>query len=237
MRAVMLSLTVLTTSTMIAQSDWRSLEEAEFTDRMELIYQVYEETEHYIMDYTLASFKGHTAIVPEDISDGFLARSSNSFHQMQMGIRSIQNDTVKVVVEPEEQMIFLGEATQQQLPLLDVSLEELGITAWILEGPLFVAIRYDYPLGYDYERVECVFRPGHWMSKMTLYYREPLAEDPTDPNSPTFKPKVVMKVDKPETGTQAVQHLSFEVGEYVTWTANGPEAVPEDYELFDTRYQ
>lgn len=82
----------------------KSISVDEMTELMQNVNNIYNQKEYHVA-IEISSYKGHYSIIPEDNSKGFIHKKNETVEQYQLGIYSLQNKQIKVMIDSTENIV------------------------------------------------------------------------------------------------------------------------------------
>ena len=76
----------------------------EMTELMQNVNSIYNQKECHVA-IEISSYKGHYSVIPEDHSKGFIHKKNETVEQYQLGIYSLQNKQIKIMIDSTENMV------------------------------------------------------------------------------------------------------------------------------------
>lgn len=89
------------------KSDWEKVDKNEVVNAYQKACNWFSNTSSYSFNMTYTSYKDHYSKEVIETSNGFYKRSTNKFKSEIMGIRTIQNSSVRVVVDSADKLIAI----------------------------------------------------------------------------------------------------------------------------------
>lgn len=227
------------TSSAFAQG-WTPCSISKFRKDKAVCDSMYAAKANYRLTMTMASYRSITDPLPHDQGQAVIVRSGKTYRSEQLGIITVQNETMRVTVDKEDRLIVISKPS---------ALDELFVTQFstkVIEGLATVSYRLvagmtEYKLvfgaGAIYDHMIVRYDVNGWLRSTETHWRRPIAEYPDDPQSKSYTPKLVMTYDVPLAhNTVSAEmdpntYVSQRNGEHV---GVGPFA---SFEVFDGRVQ
>lgn len=229
---------MLTMSSLVCSATWRPLESSELTEILKQVNRRFTDNDDYRVDVQMASFRGHASTAAYDTSSGFYARSGLRYHMFQLGIHAIQDNKVRVMVDPSDHLIIVANLEKDIGPLNDLQLDlmsKMSSKASIEDLQKGKRIRMEYGPGHQYERIVFTVNKDYWVTRVEMYFAEAITERPEDPIETAKKPKVIMTFSVPNMGKSALDQDLFDISQYIEWKKDEPVSMLKGYEVFDAR--
>lgn len=98
-------LLMLGSGMLMAQNDWQEITQDELVKVYSEIGDFYFENDSYHVKFKYMSFKGHNSMTPHDQSIGYLKRQGKLVCNETLGVKTIQDEKVKVIIDMSNKMI------------------------------------------------------------------------------------------------------------------------------------
>lgn len=232
-RGLFLHILVLFAFSGIGQQEMSFEKMEEYYD---LIHDYYSQKK-YALDVSYSSYKGHESTVPEDDMSGYVIKEGDVIESYQLGIYSIQDDEIKLLIDSSEQYVGLtypDTTNTQGFNKEAFEQSKLRMEKMLLnyEGRDAV-VQFIYKAGYEYQNVTMKISPNGLVKEMTLYFSSDLEYETASGDKAKDKAKVVVK------STPSSKKIKNEI-ESVIVKKSGEYALTspfKSYELMDFRYQ
>lgn len=101
-------------------------EKAEFIESYKKAWAIMTETECYSFKLRYLSFSDHKTKFPTETASGFYTKSGNNYHSYILGVKTVQNASVKISIDSIEKLIILSNPDKITIPITNTEqLEEL----------------------------------------------------------------------------------------------------------------
>lgn len=235
--SLILSLMILSVSPVFASWNAASLEQYE--EHCKKISENYERLKSYSVLIQHSSFQGQNENSPlADQSEGFIKKEGIKFHSYLSGVRSVQNERIRVSVDTSQKILLLSEP--EDLTKNEVVTNNWKITRKNIKGCLQKKIQ-----DKTVYRVECISGPvlgiemivnaSNLIDEITILYRsEYFSEQLNKSVRPMLKIKYSQFTENPR-----FEKNDFSTEKYITIDKKG-QIIPTQeyfsYKLIDTRY-
>jgi len=219
-----------------AQKDISFEDMSVFHSKMERFYG----KESYSLKVIYRSFKGHSSSHPEDEMTGFISKKGNIFESYQLGVYSIQNENIKVIVDSAEMTINLTYPdsnitsfySKEQFEESKYNLS--SIEHYKRSQSDIIIMTYKY--GYSYSKIELSIAKKGFINEMILYLTNTVKYK--DENNNIKEEKAKISINYLDISSQS-NGLKLNMEDIVIKTKGGYELTSKykGYELIDYRYQ
>lgn len=221
---------------------WQSSTPQELLERIEANGKLYEAVTSYRLLVDMASYRSTDDVVAFDEAQSTVVKSGKRYRVDALGMVTVQDEQYRVTVDSAERMIMVGRAGD----IMDVvGADHARI---IIENAASVTkrsqrdgvtFRVVFRKGAYYTQLENTYDTEGWLKKIECYWGVEVKENPDDPKSPGYKPRVVMRFGRPERLKEEVTTRHLDIGQFVAFQGGKPYPVGSwsGYEVFDTRVQ
>jgi hypothetical protein len=149
-------------------------EKAEFIESYKKAWAIMSETENYSFKMRYLSFSDHKTMLVTETASGFYTKSGNNYRSYILGIKTVQNTTVKVSIDSIEKLIILSNPDKIALPVTNTDqLEELientkKVSKRSEKGS--VVYKIDFKQNDLYESYELKLNSNGVLEQMTFFY-------------------------------------------------------------------
>ncbi len=221
---------------------WQPSTPQEVLERIDANGRKFVELGAYEVSMDMSSYRSVNDAAPFDQGRSVMIKVGDRYRVDALGVTTVQDEQFTVSVDSSERMIMVGKAG----PLVN----EIGAAHMrtVVEKAASVSKRstgkgvvykIEFLRGAHYSRMDLEYDAEGWMVKMESHWGFAIQEDPDDPNSPSYTPKVVMLWGRPRKVQEAAVQGKLDISQYVIFKNNRPEAVGiwKDFELHDSRVQ
>lgn len=170
----------------------------EMTELMQNVNSIYNQKEYHVA-IEISSYKGHYSVIPEDHSKGFIHKKNETVEQYQLGIYSLQNKQIKVMIDSTENMVGITypDSTFSQTFAIDtgyVNKYKNAITniSKIETNNGVVLLNISYKKGLPFEKIYIRIHQD-FIEEITLFYANEIEYE--DDNSQLLKDKPKLKIN------------------------------------------
>jgi hypothetical protein len=156
---------------------------------------------YYKGDYAIwseiTSYKGHTSTQPEDRSTGYIYKKGSVIEAIKLGIYSIQDSRIKIIVDSSEAMVGLTYPDTAHLVSFDQykaqQAAQIIERITLAESDRFIQLEFHYKKGGEYENISLRIVSSGMIEEMTLFFANEIAYKGTNGTLKKDKAKVQMK--------------------------------------------
>lgn len=197
MKKLVLHITLLLLSASFCNAQEKSISVDEMTEIMQKVNTIYKQNSYHIA-IEISSYKGHYSLTPEDHSKGFINKNNEWVEQYQLGIYSLQNKQLKVMVDSSENLVGITfpDSSFHQFSVIDTSYinkYKKSITKITKEEfkSGVILLNIFYKTGLPFEKV--ILRINQdFIEEITLFYANEVEYE--DDNSQLLKEKPKLRI-------------------------------------------
>lgn len=158
----------------------------------------YSETENLSMDMRYELFANYTAPLPYESSNGSYVKQGSYYFSSLLGITTMQNKKYSLSVSETDQMIVVSNPVKAgKAPSLvetDSLLKRCTSTEVkkTAEGVTVCVLHFENAPFCEFDRIEIEVGTNSFITSMTLFYREAVSLNESDPQLKKEKPKLVI---------------------------------------------
>ena len=158
----------------------------------------YSGTENVSMDIKYELFTNYSAVLPYESSSGSYVKQGSSYYSNLLGITTVQNKKYAVSVSESDQMIVVSNPVKTgKAPSLvetDSLLKRCTSTEVkkTAEGVTTCILHFENAPFCEFDRIEIEVGTNSFITSMTLFYREAVNLNESDPQLKKEKPKLVI---------------------------------------------
>lgn len=194
----------------------------------------------YEMRVELASYRSSTDVAPFDRAESLLQKAGDRSRVDHMGIITVQDGRLRVTVDTTEHVILVAKA-DDIMDVIGADHAHLIIeqAAAVTKKAIAAGVTYKvmFRPGAYYDRVEITYDKDGILARADLFWRIAIQEDPDDPRSPAYTPRVTMLFGRPRAIAEAAITKRLDLSAYIVMKNGRPIAAPgwTGYEVIDTR--
>ena len=188
----------------------------------------------------IESFRSASDVVPFDTERSVMICAGNRYRVDAMGLTTIQDERHLVTIDSAERMVIVGNVG----PVVNEASKELMRT--VLENAVGVGRRkiggsVEYRVEFlpkaQYSAMHLVFDQEGYLMSTTSYWRFAIKEDPDDPNSAAYKPKLLVRYGRPRNVQTSVIEKKLRIEGYVRFVDEEPMLAPgwDGFTIHDSR--
>lgn len=225
-----------------AAQDWAPCGKEELVARSRSVVEQYNRLPAYVLSMTVASYRSITDKVPYETITTRSVQAAKGMRTEAPGALMIQNASVRVTAVDQERMLMLS----KPIPMTD---DRAGLVQQdALERASSIAKRvvqgwtwYQVVCGpnSEHDRLIIAYDDKGWLRRIECHWRSAMRNDPWDPASPEYRPKVVIDYTVPGLIDAERAKVELDVAGLVTWKDGQATGVGRfaGYQVFDTRLQ
>ncbi|MFI5136683.1 MAG: hypothetical protein ACHQIM_02570 [Sphingobacteriales bacterium] len=221
-------------------NDWTVLSEPDFNKVFKRQESLYKEKASYSLLIRHSSYENHTTTSPYEKVEGYFKKEGTSYHSFLLGMETIQNKEMKIVIDSSSKKILIAPADAAFQPLSgDEFQKDMKGCGSIKckeqdKGKIY---RLDYKEGEgSLEAIEYLVSKDGLISKMVMFYRELSYNPGFRQKEEKYKPRIEVELTEFKTAG-AGNKDDFEPGKYVTLSGSKYKGIGkyQQYSVFDTR--
>ncbi len=230
---------LLVAGTLFAQTNekWMPVSKEETRKMFQNMSNAYFSTPSFSMQVNQTSYVGHSSEVPHDKSTGKFLKNNNTYTSLLLGIRTIQNEKLKVVIDSADKLIAVSNSDRafKSVPLtedLDQSLFfVLDIKKMTANDLVYYSLRFKE--NFTYTKIDFILTPDFFMKEMVMYFDEDL---PVNADDAEHSPKSKLKYKVSYSGIKkniALNTAQFSENRYLTYNSKQKTyALKEEYKNY-----
>jgi hypothetical protein len=224
---------------LLAQA-WTACDVQELLDHIKRNNELYGSVPSFQLNIDIASFRSYTDASPYDRATSLLTKIGKRYRVEALGMLTIQDELHRITVDSAEKVLMVGHAGDMMQAIGSDHSEAILKSASAISKrttPSGTIYRATFREGSYYEHMEIGYDPKGWLSSVACYWRHAIQENPDDPRSPSYKPKITFTFDRPQSISASTPGGTLDLSSYVTFKDEKPLAGASyrDYELIDTR--
>lgn len=174
---------------------------------------------NYKVDVKYSSFSDHTIATPYDKSEGFYIRSNNNFHSMVLGVKTIQNERMRLVIDASSQIIIINNSAKNaQTPFDSRGFSELAEQLKAIKKQKNnigeIIYRMEFKPNGLYKAYEFKINESGLLTGVRYYYAKEMKEDEEDENSLKGTPRVEIDYSSYQTNVSLNYEKEFSEKKY-----------------------
>lgn len=221
--------------------DWSVLSQEEFGKVFKQQEVFYKEKTSYDLNIWHASYENFSSTIPYERMEGFFKRDGKNYHSFLMGIHTIQNSRIKIVVDSSDKKIMIANPDDAFQPIATKDLANNlkgynSIKVRSIENGKIYRIEYKENIG-SLSALEYVTAANGTITKMVMYYNE-LSYDPGfRKKEEKYKPRMEVEFRDYKPGAKNNKE-DFDEGKFIALQGAKYKGIGkyESYRIFDTRY-
>lgn len=238
LRDIASCLLALVLATGVEAQSWEPAGIADIVQRVQANQRKYEALPAFKLSAVVLAYQNAGDAVPNDRGTSTVWKSGKRSRSEHLGMITYQDERLRVLIDPEERMIYLSEPFEVMELMGPSFREDVLATASAIgrseqaDGTHF---RLKFPAPAEYDVVEVLFDKQGWLRRIDTYWARPVPLDPGDPRSPLLHPKVVVELAVPQPVDPA--SVQADPATVVAIRPQGPVALGawKEYQVFDTR--
>lgn len=196
-------------------------------------------TQNFRVDIDYASYADHTGIKPVDKSPGFYKRNKNNLVSSAMGITTIQNDRICLMIDSVSQLIILKRKTDLTEKLFDSKslsalLDNVSALKKRKDAEGGTTYRLEFKPNDLYEAFEFKLNEKGLFTKIISYYSRELQADEEDANSMRGKPRMEVTLKGYQANVKFNNEKEFSEALYIK-EEKGKISLKENYKNYELK--
>jgi len=173
---------------------WVNVQKEEVLQDFTAVRNWFAKNQSYQLNLKYCSFENYTTIKSADESVGYFKKSKLNYHSVMMGIETVQNEKIRVIVDSVNKTILLAESGKElQNPFGEGLYSKMLDKCRALkkmDGPSEKKLRIEFPLTFHMDSYEIAIEKKEFIKKITLYYMKAISAEEDDKNTKKSKPRV-----------------------------------------------
>lgn len=221
---------------------WSASTSKEMLERIDANGRKFSELTAYELTVDMASYRSVNDAEPFDEGRSVMVRQGDNYRVDALGVTTVQDGKFMVSVDSSEQLMVFAKAG----PVINqVGAEHMRVVVEKAKAVSKraasdgVVYRIEFLPGAHYSRMEITYDSEGWMTRMESHWGFAIQEDPDDPRSPSYTPKVVMRFSKPVRLDMANAKQRLDLSRFVVLKNDrpAPAAAWLGYRVHDSRVQ
>lgn len=222
-------------------SAWMNITSEEMLKFFEQQNKILRETVSYSVQVEHASYEDHATITPHENSVGYFKKDGSNYHSFLLGVHTIQNSKIKVVIDSSGKKIMVSDPDKsfEQNIFQEQNMQQ--ITLWKSykkrNENTGTAYRVEYKDGCALEAVEWLINQENILGKFTMYYSVFDWKENWKAKPVKYRPRLEIKFLNFKKGVKFKYTEEFDEKKYVSF--DGKKYLPSkefsEYRLFDAR--
>jgi hypothetical protein len=218
-----------------AQDIKRELSKEEVIGFLQKVLQFYNKSTEYTVQTKMLAFEDYISKTPTDTSIGFFSRKDHCISSLAIGLKTIQDETIKITVDTVQKIILLSSpdmhfstSAQQLQYSIDQAIKIEYIPSKNKDNLIFY-----YADGSEYSKVKISIEATGFISEYFLFYA---IQDYTSEEPKTVKPRAeVYFYDFKSKATSDICNLDAYIQKINSKIDLSPAYT--SYTLMDTRFK
>jgi hypothetical protein len=236
------AIVVLSLSSMQAQEPWKTITIDEYEKKCLQVEEFYKKHTKYSVNVLHSSYQGHASNAKlYERSEGYFRRDADQFHSYLLGIHTIQNETVRIIVDSVQKTIHVSNveklSTEQAMPVSWMFSKKSIEKCYEIPFGKSRVYKLSFPKGGSYTSFEIKISEKMNIEEIVFYYSSSYPSDPGNPKSPKVSPKLVISFSG-FSQTTPITKNDFSTQRYITIDKNNkilPTSAYQSYRLMDAR--
>lgn len=217
---------------------WRAATIAELKEFLQRSDRQYKALTMMKLTTSVSAYTSSGDALPGSTGNSTVWRMGDNYKAEHLGFTTVQDNEMKVLIDPEQRMIYLDKPDAAIVPgrsAVQDTVMRQAVAIMRSEQADGMHFRLTFGPGAAYETMEMAFDVAGWLRRMELLAGRPVALDPTNPLSAKVRPRIVIALDRPVAiKAGAVNADPATVVDWRDGRAVGLGAW-RDYTVFDTR--
>jgi len=175
-----------------------SLKAQTVAEVFKLVNSKYAQTENVSMDIKYELFANYSAALPYESSSGSYVKQGSNFCSSLLGITTMQNKKYAVSVSETDKMIVVSNPDKSEKAPSIIEIDSLLKRCTSTEmrktndGITVCVLHFENAPFCEFDRIEIEVGTNSFVTSITLFYREAVNLNETDPQLKKEKPKLVI---------------------------------------------
>jgi hypothetical protein len=221
---------------------WIKIDEKETLSALKEGMNWYGKQKNYMVSIKYESFEDYVTPIPSDKSEGYYKQEGKNYHSFALGIHTIQNERMKLIVDSARKTIVLSDkdtAARMSPYSSDEILKLLSGTKGMLKQGLKDGMQYRIDCGKNssFERYEFIVGKDKMLNKLCYYLREAISHDVNNPKAIKTMPRAEINFYNPVSKPVLDYKKEFDESRYVMKKDKGyvPVELFKNYRVKDLR--
>ena len=184
---------------------WQTSSKDELVSVYKKAMEWFSTSTNYKVDVKYSSFSDHSTMTPYDNSEGYYVRSNNNFHSMVLGVQTIQNNKMRLVIDAASQIIIINNSSKTTQALFDAKgfaelADQLKAIKKQKNADGEIVYRMEFKPNGLYKTCEFKLNEIGLLTGLKYYYSKEMMEDEEDASSMNGTPRVEIEYKNYQTG-------------------------------------
>lgn len=220
-----------------ARAQWVASDTAQFARAVDAFTAKFATLRDYELHSTVSSYRNASDRIPEETGRSTVWKVGDRSKAEHLGVITYQDKTMRVMVDPEERMIYLTHPEPEGATMgmdLRAAMFRAATKVQMERSSAGIRYRLHFPKAAQYSTFEVSFDAKGWLRSIVTTWGQPIEVDPGNPMTDMVLPKVELKLDPPIAITGMV---NVDMAQVIAKTASGTTGVGPyaGYEVFDMR--
>jgi hypothetical protein len=224
-------------------SEWEASDKTDITKVYEKAMEWFSKNTNCKVDVKYFSFKDYTSTTAYDQLTGYYKRDKDNIHSFALGINTIQNAKMCLVIDSVNTMIIVKNKSDLKQPLFDAAsfsqlLDNVKAMKKQKSENNETVYRIEFKPNELYTATELVINDKGLITVVKYYYSKELKEDEDDPKTYKGRPRMEVHFDAYQTDVNFNYDKEFSEKKYLKEEAGKIvlNEVYKKYELKDYRF-
>ena len=200
-----------------AQNQWEPAEKEVLEKKVQAVSRFFGDEEAYRVEVRMSSYKGHLAVTPHDVAEGYIKKVGKNTCVSSLGMVTVQDGILKVMVDTANRIIGIYEANKAFYKGM-IDLENLrfegGGNCFSRSSKKATSYRMEMPGSSPLERIEFTVDHKNFLSDWTLFYAREVEEENASGTVSRAKPK--LGIEYRLSTTAPLLHAEERVDHYIS---------------------
>lgn len=205
--------------------DRKSISRYEFYDVISKINKAYEENTSFSVDVLHSSFKNHISTIPEDQINGYICRNAKFFKSKIMGVLTIINPQIKVVIDSVSKVMILSnpEIISGMILSKNDILDNLNVckSIEVLSTENLSIYRMSFDDSFPYKYIDLEIDRNFLIYKIGMFYNSDVIDNTVPDNVISSKPRVEIHCSN-YVNKKYFPETYFDISDYIVFSNNKP---------------
>jgi hypothetical protein len=211
---------LLSSFTLFNSGEWVKVDQKEWLDAVRLGGKWFIDHKKYEVSIHYESFADYESPISKDASEGYYRRSGSDSHSFALGIHTIQNERMKIVIDSSRKIIMISnrDTSERSSPysysdVIKMLENTKALSKQVTEKES--TFRIEFNANSPYWRYEVVLDKGHQIKKIKMFLNTEVSPNEDDLKALKTKPRIELTLFNYK-GEPAFTHSEFDESVYVS---------------------
>jgi hypothetical protein len=219
---------------------WVNVRKEEVLNDFSGVRNWFASNESYQLKLKYQSFESFSSMKSADESIGYFKRSKLNYHSVMMGIETIQNEKIRIMVDSSNKTILLAEPKKELQSPFDeqeyIKVLDKCRALKKMEGPTEKKLRIEFPAKFYMDSYTITIEKKEIIKKLVIYFGQEISANENEKNAKKSKPRVEISFSEHKANAVIPPH-EFSTKKYIEFDGKNYKTnkLYSEYKIYDTR--